>query len=210
MPLRHPLEVPDGEWVATLRTTWVEPAYLEVDASWCEPGGEPASPLANGGAFGGKHATVVAAAARELADRHGRAVRVVLPREAVVRTGPKRPPVAAGMRPDGTGVIRVVATRGIAERILAAAPGLEVVEVDVAGPPTSAAIRAAGWAEAEVLRAGVRGPRHRCAHPVVGSPRPPSRPTGRSGSRFAAAARSTTSFSARTASVPRTWHWGGW
>ena len=157
VPLRHPLEVPDGEWVATLRTTWVEPAYLEVDASWCEPGGEPASPLANGGAFGGKHATVVAAAARELADRHGRAVRVVLPREAVVRTGPKRPPVAAGMRPDGTGVIRVVATRSIAERILAAAPGLEVVEVDVAGPPTSAAIRAAGWAEAEVLRAGVRG-----------------------------------------------------
>ena len=37
-----------------LATSWVEPAYLEPDASWCEPGGEPASPLANGGAFGGK------------------------------------------------------------------------------------------------------------------------------------------------------------
>ena len=37
-----------------LATQWVEPAYLEPDASWCEPGGEPASPLANGGAFGGK------------------------------------------------------------------------------------------------------------------------------------------------------------
>ena len=37
-----------------LVTGWVEPAYLEPDASWCEPGGEPASPLANGGAFGGK------------------------------------------------------------------------------------------------------------------------------------------------------------
>ena len=52
--LRHPLEVPPGEWDVTLRTTWVEPAYLELDASWCEPGGTPASPLANGGAFGGK------------------------------------------------------------------------------------------------------------------------------------------------------------
>ena len=37
-----------------LATSWVEPAYLEPDASWCTPGGEPASPLANGGAFGGK------------------------------------------------------------------------------------------------------------------------------------------------------------
>ena len=39
---------------STLRTTWVEPAYLEPDASWCAPGGEPVTPLANGGAFGGK------------------------------------------------------------------------------------------------------------------------------------------------------------
>ena len=44
-----PLEVPDGNWAVTLRTTWVEPAYLEPDASWCRPGGEPASALANGG-----------------------------------------------------------------------------------------------------------------------------------------------------------------
>ena len=50
----HPLDVPAGEWDVTLRTTWVEPAYLEPDASWCEPGGEPATPLANGGAFGAK------------------------------------------------------------------------------------------------------------------------------------------------------------
>ena len=48
-----PLELPEGEWAATLRTSWVEPGYLETDASWCEPGGEPADPLANGGAFGG-------------------------------------------------------------------------------------------------------------------------------------------------------------
>ena len=39
-----PLALPDGDWDLTLRTTWVEPAYLETDASWCEPGGEPATP----------------------------------------------------------------------------------------------------------------------------------------------------------------------
>ena len=53
--------VPDGDWALTLRTTWVEPAYLEPDASWCHPGGVPGvaagqrrrlrgqAPLAGGG-----------------------------------------------------------------------------------------------------------------------------------------------------------------
>ena len=45
-------ELPRGG--VRLATGWVEPAYLEPDASWCEPGGEPSTPLANGGAFGGK------------------------------------------------------------------------------------------------------------------------------------------------------------
>jgi hypothetical protein len=79
-----------------LATSWVEPAYLEPDASWCAPGGEPASPLANGGAFGGKEASPVARAARELADATGRVVRTVYSREDVVRLGPKRAPIAAG------------------------------------------------------------------------------------------------------------------
>ena len=39
------------------------------------------------------------------------------------------------------------------------APGLDVDEVDVPGPPTSAAVRAAGWAEAAVLLAGLAGVR---------------------------------------------------
>ena len=54
-----------------LATSWVEPAYLEPDASWCEPGGEPASPYVNGGAFGGKLDSAAPRAARELADRLG-------------------------------------------------------------------------------------------------------------------------------------------
>ena len=152
-----PLALPDGAWDVTLRTSWVEPAYLEPDASWCRPGGEPATPLANGGAFGGKRHSPVGQVARRLADEHGRAVRVLLAREDVVRLGPKRPPIAAGASADGTGVLRVVRTPGIVEAVAAVAPDLVVEEVDVAGPPTSVDLRAAGWAEAVVLLAGARG-----------------------------------------------------
>ncbi|MEQ1785667.1 MAG: hypothetical protein ABL966_01340, partial [Acidimicrobiales bacterium] len=152
-----PLATPEGAWRATLRTSWVEPAYLEPDASWCEPGGEPRTPLANGGAFGGKVRTLVTEAARALADEHGRAVRVLLDREDVARLGPKRPPVAGGADAQGRGVVRVVRTPGIAAAIGLVAPDLVVEEVDVPGPPTSTALRAAGWAEATVLLAGARG-----------------------------------------------------
>lgn len=155
-PLAWPVEVPAGEWVRTLQTTWVEPAYLEPDASWCEPGGQPMSSHGNGGAFGGKQTGSLGEVARRLADEHGQAVRVLSTREDVVHTGPKRPPLAAGLRADGTGVVHVVATGGIADAIRVGAPGLEVVEVDIAGPPTSAALRGAGWVEAAVLLASLQ------------------------------------------------------
>ncbi|MGA2519332.1 MAG: 2Fe-2S iron-sulfur cluster-binding protein [Acidimicrobiales bacterium] len=171
--LHHPLDLPEGDWVLTLQTAFVEPAYLEPDASWCAPGGDPASPLANGGAFGGKRSSPAPEAARRLADEHGRPVRVVLSREDVVRLGPKRPPVAAGVRADGTGIVRVVHTPGSAPlgawaRALAeAAPGLVVEEVPVPGPLVSADLRGAGWAEGAVLmgaleawRAATVGPGH--------------------------------------------------
>src|SRR5690606_21320122 len=135
-------------------TTWVAPGYPELDASWCEPGGEPASPLGNGGPFGGKLSTVVTTAARELADRPGRPVRVLRSRAGAVRTGPEHPPAAGGMRADGTGVLRVVATPGIGEVVARVAPRLHVEQVEVPGPATSLDLRAAGWAEALVLAAG--------------------------------------------------------
>lgn len=152
-----PLAVPDGDWVATLRTSWVEPAYLEVDATWCAPGGEPATVLANGGAFGAKVHSPLGAVARRLADEHRRPVRVLWSREDAVRFGPKRPPLAAGIAADGTGVVRVARTPGVVDAIAAVAPGLRVEEVDVVGPPTSTAARAAGWAEAVALVAAARG-----------------------------------------------------
>jgi len=164
-----PLDVPAGSWAATLQTVWVDPAYLEPDASWCEPGGVPASPLGNGGAFGGKVSSAVAAVARRLADHHGRPVRVLLDREAVARTGPKRPPVAGGAGADGRGVLRVVRTPGIVEAVASVAPDLLVEEVDVPGPPTSAGLRAAGWAEAVVLLAGARGAAAPVTDPATGA-----------------------------------------
>jgi xanthine dehydrogenase small subunit len=145
--MAYPIDVPPGDWDITLQTTWVEPAYLEPDASWCTPGGDPASPVANGGAFGGKTDSQAPAAARMLADELGQPVRVLLSREDVVRFGPKRPPAAAGVRLDGSGFLRL------------AGPGdfdtpLHVETVAIAaGPPTSSHIRAAGWAEAAVLLA---------------------------------------------------------
>ena len=173
--LSWPIDIPEGDWAATLQTTWVEPAYLEPDASWCVPGGMPVSPLANGGAFGGKTSSDAGAVARRLADEHGRPVRVLWSREDVVRFGPKRPPIGAGIRADGTGVVRVARTPGIANAITAIAPGLVVEEVDVTGPPTSLALRAAGWAEAAVLLSSVTASfdhswspgDHECANGVV-------------------------------------------
>lgn len=154
-----PVELPEGDWVATLKTTWVEPAYLETDASWCEPGGEPAPVLANGGAFGAKHRSPVMAAAKQLAEKHGRTVLALASREDTVRLGPKRPPVGGGIAADGTGVLRVAYDGDLPAETLASvhrvAPGLVVETVQVAGPQTSVDIRCAVWAEAHVLAAAV-------------------------------------------------------
>jgi hypothetical protein len=149
-PLTWPVDLAEGDWVRTLQTSWVEPAYLEPDASWCEPGGEPMTVLGNGGAFGSKTGDELSVAARGLADRHGRAVRVLASREDVVRRGAKRPPMAIGLRANGSGVVHVVRTAGIAHAIARYAPHLEIHEVDVDGPPTSSRVRGAGWTEVAV------------------------------------------------------------
>ena len=170
--LSHPVVVPPGHWMLTLQTTWVEPAYVEPDASWCLPGGQPASPCANGGAFGGKRHSPLPEVARRLADEYRRPVRVLWSREDVVRRGPKRPPVAAGVASDGSGILRVAVSGDgpedwwedlVRPTWPAVAPGLVLEPVPVVGPPVSGDQRGAGWAEAAVLAAcasivGMRGP----------------------------------------------------
>ena len=156
-PLDPPACPPGG---VRLATSWVEPASLEPDASWCEPGGESASPLANGGAFGGKSSSIAPRAARELADRLGRPVRVVFAREDVVRLGPKRPPIAAVAVLDGA-LVRVTGSVVGDDAPDLAAPlpyTLDVIGdwslVRVAGPPTSPRLRAWPSAERTVLVEG--------------------------------------------------------
>ncbi len=155
VPLVHPVALPEGEWALTLQTTWVEPAYVEPDASWCRPGERPASPLANGGAFGGKRRSPAPGRARTLAAELDQPVRVLWSREDVVRHGPKRPPVALGLRPDGSGILRLGRTAGspdlsaIHQRIRAIDPDgrIQIEEVDLVGPPVGSELRGAGWAE---------------------------------------------------------------
>ncbi len=163
-PLSHPVEVPPGSWALTLQTTWSEPAYVESDASWCAPSGVPASPLANGGAFGGKRASAAPDEARRLAERTGRPVRVLWRREDVVRGGPKRPPLAIALRADGSGHVRVGRSAGSADlspllsRLRTLVPGLEIEEVPIVGPTVSADLRGAGWAEVLAAVAALRAP----------------------------------------------------
>ena len=169
---RPPLELPplpDGG--VRLATSWVDPAYLEPDASWCVPGGDPATPLANGGAFGGKESSVVARVARELADRFARPVRVLYSREDTVRLGPKRAPISASavvMPSEGSTnsadpsilISGRVARDGLA--VFGATykwpyrleVKVEAEPVDLVGPTVASGVRASGWAEQVVLVEG--------------------------------------------------------
>jgi len=151
--LHHPVALPEGRFDLVLQTTWVEPAYLEPDASWCAPGALPASPAGNGGAFGAKARSVVAEDAAALAVERGTDVRVRWTREAVVLRGEKRPPLALGLRSDGTGVVRLGWTPGsppladVRAAISAVAPGVAVEVVEVRGPRVGTSHRGAGTAE---------------------------------------------------------------
>ena len=142
VPLSHPVEVPAGDWALTLQTTWVEPAYVEPDASWCRPGEPPATPLANGGAFGGQAPQPGA----RLEPGHW-PTRPATPSAScgAARTwcaaGPSARRWPSALRPDGTGVVRVGRTRGFGgpgsaggRACARLCPGVEVEEVDVAGP----------------------------------------------------------------------------
>jgi len=161
-PLESVAGAPDD---VVLRTSWVETAYLEPDASWCEPGGEPAPVRGNGGAFGGKREAIAGVVAQWLANEQWRAVRGVYAREDVARTRPKRPPVAARAWSDDAGVH--------IEGVYIGAPGwfddLDVTvdgarlasaswnAVHVPGPPTSMSLRASGIAETAMLVAAASG-----------------------------------------------------
>ena len=159
--LRHPVALPDGAFDLVLQTTWVEPAYLEPDASWCAPGGAPAAVAANAGDFGAKGCSTVGDDVAALAAVRGEAVRARWTREAVVLRGAKRPPLALGLHADGTGAVVLGWTSGsagldhVVEAMRAVAPGVRVDVAEVVGPRVGARTEARGWPSCS--------PRSRCS-----------------------------------------------
>ena len=175
---------PGGTWALTLRTSWVEPAYLETDASWCEPGGEPASPARQRRRVRGQGPLARAGCG----PRAGRPPRPSGARPAgAARTacgsGPSGRRSRPASTPSGRGVVRVARTPGIAEALRVGRPA----SISPSRRSTCPArrrrpdLRAAGWAEAAV--AGRRPPRRARGHRRRPRHRRPGdgarRPTGR-------------------------------
>ncbi len=156
-PLIAPIAAPPAPLGGVaLATCFVEPGYLEPDASWCAVDGAAANPLANGGAFGGKVDSIAARAATSLAELLPCTVRVELSREDVVRLGPKRPPIGATACLNGS----QLSIRGRSALPLVVGPNLyginvvtDIEHVPLLGPPVSNTLRAP-WAEAAVLLEG--------------------------------------------------------
>ena len=79
-----------------------------------------------------------------------------------MRFGPKRPPVAAGMRADGSGEARVGLTPGSGDisgwidSFVSYAPRCTVEVVEIPGPPVGGEVRGAGWVEAGILSEAAR------------------------------------------------------
>ena len=162
VPLRLPLDVvPLDDAVLHLRTTFVEPAYVEPDASWCEPGGDPASPFANAGAFGAKRHSAVTGDAATLASELNRSVLALWTREEVVRRGAKRPPVSLALRADGTGKLVVASTPGsedlsdVLALVQEVAPDVAIEIAEVKGPRVGATHRGAVLAEVLAARSAL-------------------------------------------------------
>jgi len=151
LPAAHPLAI-DGDYDLVLETGWTDPAYVEPDAAVGLPDGTVIGPDTNGGAFGAKSGAA-AASAQRLATEAGRAVLVAWSREEVAQRVAKRPPLALGLRRDGTGLLVLPAHLGEAERLEAEAlvaalsPGIAVRWQPVIGPPVSLSPRGAIWAE---------------------------------------------------------------
>ncbi len=109
--LRHPLEIPPG---ALGSHACGRPSSSRATSSPTRRGASPAVSRARRWPTAELRRQGVLPGGRRwpaLGRETGRAVRVVFSREDVVRYGPKRPPIAAGVRRDGSGVMRWRAPR---------------------------------------------------------------------------------------------------
>ena len=109
LSLSHPVAVPPRPVGprAGRPPGWSRPTSSRTHRGAC-PGGTPASPVGNGGAFGGQ-AALAGGRRRPSAGRRARATGRGSSGRARTWSalGPKRPPVAGGIGADGTGVLRV-------------------------------------------------------------------------------------------------------
>jgi hypothetical protein len=159
LSLVPPVALPEGDFALAVQTVFVDPAYAEPDVSWCEPDGDASSPAANAGAFGAKRNSRIKADATRLANEHRVPVKVVWNREATVRWGKKRPPLAIALHPDGSGIIRVGVTPqsddlsellGVVRSVV---PEVTIELVEILGPPVGATHRGAILSELLAARA---------------------------------------------------------
>ena len=162
-----PWSCPPGTWDLVLRTTFVEPAYLEPDASWCAPGGVAGQPAGQrgglrgeGGLAGGRSGPAAGRRAGTLrAGRAGPGGRGPAGAQATARWRPACGPTGAGCcgwpRTPGSGVPgRLGGGGGVG------GPGLWWSRRSRwPGPPVSGGLRGAGWAEATVLLAALEARR---------------------------------------------------
>jgi hypothetical protein len=165
-----PLQLPEVDGaVLSLRTSWIEPAYLEPDCAWAtrpegdEPPIQVVGPLENGGAFGGKATSPVERLAIEFVTERGGSATCVYNREEVVRRGPKRPPLAVSVDAQLRGIVVVAAPAGLGQPAVEALVHSVLPEVAVrleivAGPPASLDLRGAVWAELTAVRVLAENP----------------------------------------------------
>lgn len=148
--LRAPLAIPDLEDAKVLLATcFVEPAYLEPDASFAEPDSLPTPPFTNAGAFGAKRHSTICDDVCALVDEQACGVLAIWPREEVVRRGAKRPPLSLALRGDGSGIVHVGLTpkSDDLEPLLAQAretfPSIRFETVAIPGPRVGSSHRGA-------------------------------------------------------------------
>ena len=210
---RPPLDVPPGDWAARCARPGSSPAYLETDAVVVRARRRAGVAAGQRRRVRGKTASaIVGAVARRLADRArpagaGRCCRA----RTRCASGPKRPPIAGGVRADGTGV-----AAGRAARRASPPPSPP-------SRPGSPSRRSTSPGRRPRRTCGLRaGPRRSCCWPAAarsagagaladrgGGGGRASVDGGVAGAGRAAVTRSTRSCCAPTASAPPTWRSAG-
>ena len=154
-PLTWPLDVPAGDWTARCRRRGSSPAT----SSPTPPGAHRAASRRRRWPTVGRSAARSTPRSPPSPAAWPTSTAAPSASCAPARTSSAGVPSARRSRPGSGPTARAscasCARRASPRRSRALAPGLVVEEVDVAGPPTSAALRAAGWAEAAILLAAL-------------------------------------------------------